>query len=51
MNLSGTAEANSTVTVYNGTSVLRPTTADRKGAWSLTAGNLAQTSHSFTERD
>ena len=39
--LSGTAEANSTVSVYDGQSELGTTTANGAGAWSYTTGTLA----------
>jgi large repetitive protein len=46
--LTGTAEAGSTVTVYDGTSKLGTTTADATGAWSYTVGALADGDHSLT---
>ena len=47
--LTGSAEAGSTVTVYDGTHKLGTTTADAKtGAWSYTLGVLANGSHSLT---
>ncbi|NOK08044.1 Ig-like domain-containing protein [Corallococcus exercitus] len=51
--LSGTAEANSTVTVREGTTVLCTTTANASGAWSCTSSSLAQGAHtiSATARD
>lgn len=48
VNLAGTAEANSTVKVFDGATQIGTTTADSKGAWSLTTGALATGSHSFT---
>ncbi|MBN8232186.1 OmpA family protein [Corallococcus macrosporus] len=51
--LSGTAEANSTVTVREGTTVLCTTTANGSGAWSCTSSQLTDGSHtiSATARD
>ncbi|WP_404362435.1 Ig-like domain-containing protein [Corallococcus coralloides] len=46
--LSGTAEANSTVTVREGTTVLCTTTANGSGAWSCTSSTLSQGSHTVT---
>src|ERR1019366_8550560 len=46
--LTGTAEANSTVTVYDGTTKLGTATANASGAWSFTTGALANGAHSFT---
>jgi hypothetical protein len=45
--LTGTAEANSTVTVYEGTSALGTVAANSAGAWSLTTGQLSSGSHTF----
>lgn len=46
----GTAEVNSTVTLYDtdGTTVLGTTTADSSGNWSITASTLAGGSHTLT---
>lgn len=46
----GTAEANSTVTLYDtdGTTVLGTTTADSSGNWTITASTLAGGSHTLT---
>jgi len=44
----GTAEALSTVTVYDGTTVLGTTAATALGTWSLTAPTLADGTHSIT---
>ncbi|MFP2903441.1 Ig-like domain-containing protein, partial [Corallococcus sp. 4LFB] len=51
--LSGTAEANSTVTVREGTTILCTATANASGAWSCTSSSLAQGAHtiSATARD
>jgi hypothetical protein len=46
--LSGTAEANATVTVYNGPTLLGSTTASGAGPWSLTTEDLATGVHAFT---
>jgi hypothetical protein len=46
--LVGTAEANSTVTVYEGTSALGTVIANNSGAWSFTTGTLAAGSYTFT---
>ena len=49
--LSGTAEANSTVTVFDGTTSLGTTSADSKGAWSFTPTTaLTDGSHTFTAK-
>jgi hypothetical protein len=46
--LSGTAEANSTITVYDGTTAVGTTTAGTNGAWSVTTGALATGSQVLT---
>ncbi|MGV7217091.1 Ig-like domain-containing protein [Bradyrhizobium sp. UFLA05-112] len=46
--LSGTATANSTVKVYDGSTLLGSTTANSSGAWSYTTGTLSDGAHSFT---
>jgi Ca2+-binding RTX toxin-like protein len=46
--LTGTAEAGSTVTVYDGTTKLGTTTANASGAFSFTLGALSDGSHSLT---
>ncbi|WP_219729293.1 Ig-like domain-containing protein [Nitratidesulfovibrio termitidis] len=47
--LSGTAEANATVSIYDGATLLGATTADSGGNWTYTPGSsLAGGSHSFT---
>jgi hypothetical protein len=48
--LTGTAEAGSTVTVFDGATRLGAVTADASGAWSYTSGVLSVGSHSFTAR-
>ena len=46
--LKGTAEANSTVTVFDGTTKIGTATADANGAWSYSTKALSVSSHSFT---
>jgi hypothetical protein len=46
--LTGTAEANSTVTVYDAQTALGTTTANASGAWSYSTGALANGSQVFT---
>ena len=46
--LSGTAEANSTVTVYDGQTALGTTVASSTGAWSYTTGTLPNGAQTFT---
>jgi hypothetical protein len=48
--LTGTAEANSTLQVFDGTTQVGTTTANSSGAWSLTTGTLASGGHSFTTK-
>ena len=48
MTLAGSAEAKSTLTVFDGTNALGTTTANASGAWSFTTGALASGSHTFT---
>ena len=48
LTLSGTAAANSTVKVFEGTTQVGQTTANGSGAWSVTTAALADGSHSFT---
>ena len=48
MTLTGTAEANSTVTMFEGTSALGTATANSIGAWSYTTGQLLSGSYVFT---
>ena len=48
LTLTGTAAANSTVTVFDGTKQLGTATANASGAWTYTTGTLASASHSFT---
>jgi hypothetical protein len=46
--LTGTAEANSTVKVYDGTKLVGTATANGSGAWSYATGTLLDATHSFT---
>ena len=46
--LTGTAEANSTVKVYDGATLLGSATANGSGAWSFTTGALSNAIHSLT---
>ena len=46
--LSGTAEANSTVTVYDGATSKATTTANYSGSWSKTLSSVADGAHSYT---
>ena len=48
LTLTGTAEANSTVKVYDGATLLGTVTANGSGAWSYTTAALANGSHSLT---
>jgi VCBS repeat-containing protein len=43
--LSGTAEANAIVTIYDGTTVIGSTTANGSGAWSFTTATLSNGTH------
>ena len=51
LTLTGTAEANSTVKVYDGATLLGSATANGSGAWSYTTAALANGSHSLTATD
>jgi hypothetical protein len=46
--LSGTAEANSTITVYDGTTAVGTATAGTNGAWSVTTSALASGAQALT---
>ena len=48
LTLTGTAEANSTVKVYDGATLLGTATANGSGAWSYTTAALANGAHSLT---
>ena len=48
LTLTGTAEVNSTVKIYDGATLLGQATADGSGAWSYTTAALANGAHNFT---
>src|ERR1035437_6658933 len=48
LTLTGTAEANSTVKVYDGATLLGSATANGSGAWSFTTAALSSATHSLT---
>ena len=48
LTLTGTATANSTVTVYDGGTSLGTTTSDASGGWSYTTAALTDGAHNFT---
>jgi len=48
LTLSGTAEANATVKVYDGATLLGSATANGSGAWSYTTAALSNATHSLT---
>ena len=48
MTLTGTAEANALVTVFDGAGSLGTSTADGSGAWNFTTGSLSNAAHVFT---
>ena len=48
LTLTGTAEANSTVKVYDGATLLGSATANGSGAWTYTTAALASGAHSLT---
>ncbi len=48
--LSGTAEANSTVAIYDGATLLGTATADGTGSWSYTTSTLSNGSHTLTAK-
>ena len=48
LTLTGTAEANSTVKLYDGATLLGTVTANGSGAWSYTTAALANGTHSLT---
>jgi hypothetical protein len=48
LTLTGTADANSTIQVFDGTTQLGITAANDSGGWSFTTGTLTNGSHSFT---
>lgn len=47
LTLGGTATANSTVQVYDGTTLLGTTASNSSGAWSYMTGTLSDSAHSF----
>lgn len=49
-NLTGTAEANATVKVFDGGTQIGTATANGSGAWAFTTPTLADGNHSFTAR-
>jgi hypothetical protein len=49
--LTGTAEANRIVKVYDGTTLLGTAAANGTGAWSYATGTLSNNTHSFTATD
>ncbi len=46
--LSGTAEANSVVTLYDGATLLTTTTSDGAGVWTMSSASLSEGAHSLT---
>ena len=50
LTLTGTAAANSTVRVYDGSTLLGTATANGSGAWSYTTDTLADATHNFMAR-
>src|SRR5262245_33401972 len=48
LTLTGTAAAGSTVSIYDGATLLGTATANGSGAWTFTTGTLADAIHSFT---
>jgi hypothetical protein len=50
LTLTGTAEANSTIKLYDGTTLLGSATVDDTGAWNYTTAALANGIHSLTAR-
>ena len=48
MTLTGTAEANATVKVFDGTTLLGSAVANGSGAWTYTTAALANGAHSLT---
>ena len=51
LTLTGTAAANSTVTVYDGSTQLGTATVDSNGAWSYATSTLSDGAHHFTATD
>ena len=50
LSLTGTAEANSMVGVYDGTKLLGTANANSSGAWSYTTGTLVDATYNFTAK-
>ena len=48
LTLTGTAEANATVKVFDGATLLGSAVANGSGAWSFTTGTLSNAAHNFT---
>ena len=48
LTLTGTAEANATVKVFDGATLLGSAVANGSGTWSFTTGTLSNAAHSFT---
>src|SRR4029077_15702981 len=48
LTLTGSAEANATLKVYDGATLLGPATADGNGSWSYTTAALTNGAHSLT---
>jgi hypothetical protein len=48
--LSGTSEANSSISVYDGTKLIGTVTADANGVWNLKANVTGNNIHSYTEK-
>ena len=48
--LTGTAEANSTVTIFNGVTQLGTATTDAGGAWTFTTGTLTDATYNFNAK-
>src|SRR5262245_64486427 len=49
LTLTGTAEANSTIKIYDGATLLGTDTANDRGAWSYTKSALSNGAYSLTE--
>lgn len=50
LQLGGSAEANATVAIYDGVTLLGTATANGSGAWTFLTGTLTEGAHSFTAR-
>ncbi|PWC73071.1 hypothetical protein TSH100_31455, partial [Azospirillum sp. TSH100] len=48
--LSGTAQANGVVTLFDGSTAIGTVTADASGLWSVTTGTLSEGAHTLTAR-